>query len=145
MKCGISAPIKMMFLHLIWGPLIDIIIYHSIIKHLLSNPYVKVLKSLPRPIPCNRVIFGGSFQRVQDLYYVTKLLYTNLWSMKESTTDYLMNLHRLYMAEVGRFIKALKENAPRNELVIIRTNVKKLFAEIRKLSVSGNPNELNSQ
>lgn len=69
----------------------------------------------------------------------------NLWSMKESTTDYLMNLHRLYMAEVGRFIKALKENAPRNELVIIRTNVKKLFAEIRKFSVQGNPNELNSQ
>jgi hypothetical protein len=49
------------------------------------------------------------------------------------------------MAEVGRFIKALKENAPRNELVIIRTNVKKLFAEIRKFSVQGNPNELNSQ
>jgi hypothetical protein len=56
-----------------------------------------------------------------------------------------MNLHRLYMAEVGKFLKALKENAPRNELVIIRTNVKKLFAEIRKFSVSGNQNELNSQ
>jgi len=56
-----------------------------------------------------------------------------------------MNLHRLYMAEVGKFLKALKENAPRNELVIIRTNVKKLFAEIRKFSVPGNQNELNSQ
>jgi hypothetical protein len=69
----------------------------------------------------------------------------NLWSMKESTTDYLMKLHRLYMAEVGKFLKALKENAPRNELVTIRTNVKKLFVEIRKLSVPGNQNELNSQ
>jgi hypothetical protein len=65
--------------------------------------------------------------------------------MKQSTSDYLMNLHRLYMVEVGKFIKALKENAPRNELIIIRTNVKKLLAEIRKFPVSGNQNELNSQ
>ncbi|HEX6428572.1 MAG TPA: hypothetical protein VF008_12835 [Niastella sp.] len=65
--------------------------------------------------------------------------------MKESTTEYLMNLHRQYMTEVGKFLKALKENAPRNELIVIRTNVKKLFAEIRRFSVSGNPNELNSQ
>lgn len=65
--------------------------------------------------------------------------------MKESTTDYLMTLHKLYMAEVGKFIKALKENAPRNELIVIRTNVKKLFAEIRKYPISGNQNELNSQ
>jgi hypothetical protein len=49
MKCGISAPIKMMFLHLIIDPLIDITIYNSTIKHLLSNSYVKVLKSLPGP------------------------------------------------------------------------------------------------
>jgi hypothetical protein len=65
--------------------------------------------------------------------------------MKKSTSDYLMDLHRLYMAEVGRFLKALKENAPRNELVTIRANVKKLLAEIRKFPVSGNQNELNSQ
>jgi len=43
-----------------------------------------------------------------------------------------MILHKLYMAEVGKFIKALKENAPRNELIIIRANVKKLLAEIRR-------------
>jgi len=55
-------------------------------------------------------------------------------SMKETTTDYLMLLHKQYMTEVGRFLKALKENAPRNELIIIRTNVKKLFAEIRRFS-----------
>lgn len=66
-------------------------------------------------------------------------------SMKKSTSDYLRNLHKLYMAEVGKFIKALKENAPRNELIVIRTNVKKLFAEIRKYPISGNPNELNNQ
>jgi hypothetical protein len=65
--------------------------------------------------------------------------------MKESTTDYLRNLHRQYMAEVGKFLKALKENAPRNELIIIRSKVKKLFAEIRKYPISGNKNELNSQ
>ena len=65
--------------------------------------------------------------------------------MKESTTAYLMNLHRQYMTEVGKFLKALKENAPRNELIVIRTNVKKVLAEIRRFSVSGNQNELNSQ
>lgn len=54
-------------------------------------------------------------------------------SMKESTTDYLMLLHKQYMAEVGKFLKALKDNAPRNELIIIRANVKKLLAEIRRL------------
>lgn len=58
-------------------------------------------------------------------------------SMKETTTDYLMALHRQYMAEVGRFLKALKENAPRNELILIRTNVKKLLAEIRRYPVTG--------
>jgi hypothetical protein len=60
--------------------------------------------------------------------------------MKESTSDYLMILHRLYMAEVGRFLKALKENAPRNELLLIRTNVKKLLAEIRRYPVTGTEN-----
>jgi hypothetical protein len=54
--------------------------------------------------------------------------------MKESTTEYLKSLHRQYMAEVGKFIKALKENAPRNELVLIRSKVKKLLAEIRQVS-----------
>jgi hypothetical protein len=61
--------------------------------------------------------------------------------MKETTTDYLMALHKLYMAEVGRFLKALKENAPRNELLLIRTNVKKLLAEIRRLPITGNENK----
>jgi hypothetical protein len=61
--------------------------------------------------------------------------------MKDITTDYLMHLHKLYMAEVGKFIKALQENASRNELILIRTNVKKLLAEIRKYPVSGNQNE----
>lgn len=56
--------------------------------------------------------------------------------MKESATDYLMILHKQYMAEVRKFIKALKENAPRNELIIIRANVKKLLAEIRRLPPS---------
>jgi hypothetical protein len=65
--------------------------------------------------------------------------------MKESKTDYLRNLHKQYMTEVGKFLKALKENAPRNELIIIRTNVKKLLAEIRRFPASGNQNELNSQ
>lgn len=65
--------------------------------------------------------------------------------MKESKTDYLRNLHKQYMTEVGKFLKALKENAPRNELIIIRTNVKKLLAEIRRYPASGSQNELNSQ
>jgi hypothetical protein len=65
--------------------------------------------------------------------------------MKESTTEYLRILHKQYMAEVRKFLKALKENAPRNELIVIRTNVKKLFAEIRRYPISGNQNELNSQ
>jgi hypothetical protein len=65
--------------------------------------------------------------------------------MKESTTEYLKSLHRQYMTEVGKFLKALKENAPRNELIIIRANVKKLLAEIRRFPISGNPNELKSQ
>jgi hypothetical protein len=38
------------------------------------------------------------------------------------------------MAEVRKFITALKENAPRNELIVIRTKVKKLLAEIRQYS-----------
>jgi hypothetical protein len=54
--------------------------------------------------------------------------------MKESTTEYFKSLHRQYMTEVGKFIKALKENAPRNELVLIRSKVKKLLAEIRQVS-----------
>ncbi|MBO9199359.1 MULTISPECIES: hypothetical protein [Niastella] len=59
--------------------------------------------------------------------------------MQEITTsDYLMNLHKLYMAEVGKFVKALKENAPRNELIVIRMQVKKLLAEIRRYPLSGN-------
>jgi len=58
--------------------------------------------------------------------------------MKESTSEYLMNLHKQYMAEVGKFIRALKDNAPRNELIAIRINVKKLLAEIRRFSLSGN-------
>ena len=65
--------------------------------------------------------------------------------MKESTTDYLMTLHKLYMAEVGKFINALKDNAPRNELILIRTNVKKLLAEIRRYPNSGNQNKVNPQ
>jgi hypothetical protein len=57
--------------------------------------------------------------------------------MKEITTsDYLMNLHKQYMAEVRKFLNALKENAPRNELILIRMNVKKLLAEIRRYPLS---------
>lgn len=57
--------------------------------------------------------------------------------MKEITTsDYLMNLHKAYMAEVGKFLTALKDNAPRNELILIRMNVKKLLAEIRRYPLS---------
>jgi hypothetical protein len=65
--------------------------------------------------------------------------------MKESSSDYLMILHKQYMAEVGKFIKALKDNAPRNELILIRINVKKLLAEIRRLPNSGSQNEVNPQ
>ncbi|OQP58386.1 hypothetical protein [Niastella populi] len=65
--------------------------------------------------------------------------------MKESTSDYLMILHRQYMAEVGKFLKALKDNAPRNELILIRTNVKKLLAEIRRFPNSGSQNEIKPQ
>jgi len=36
------------------------------------------------------------------------------------------------MKEVRRFLKALKENAPRSELIAIRANVKKLLTEIRE-------------
>ena len=68
-----------------------------------------------------------------------------LVSMKESTSDYLKTLHKQYMAEVGKFIKALKENAPRNELIHIRLKVKKLLAEIRRFPNSGNPNEVKHQ
>lgn len=63
--------------------------------------------------------------------------------MKESTSEYLKHLHKQYMVEVRKFLKALKENAPRNELVVIRTNVKKLLAEIRKYPITGNSNELS--
>jgi hypothetical protein len=49
------------------------------------------------------------------------------------------------MTEVGKFLKALKENAPRNELIIIRKNVKKLLAEIRGAPPAGNHSELNRQ
>lgn len=49
------------------------------------------------------------------------------------------------MTEVRKFLTALKENAPRNELIIIRANVKKLLAEIRRYPVTGNSNELNGQ
>jgi hypothetical protein len=59
--------------------------------------------------------------------------------MKESSSEYWRSLHRQYMAEVGRFIKALKENAPRNELILIRSKVKKLLAEIRQYQ---SPNQL---
>jgi hypothetical protein len=65
--------------------------------------------------------------------------------MKESTSDYLKTLHRQYMVEVGKFIKALKDNAPRNELILIRTNVKKLLAEIRRYPNSGSPGEVKPQ
>ena len=65
--------------------------------------------------------------------------------MKESTAEYLKSLHKQYMTEVGKFLKALKENAPRNELIIIREKVKKLLVEIRRFPVSGNPNELKSE
>jgi hypothetical protein len=41
------------------------------------------------------------------------------------------------MAEVGKFITALQENAPRNELILIRIKVKKLLAEIRQFSPPG--------
>ena len=58
--------------------------------------------------------------------------------MKEITTsDYLMTLHKQYMAEVRKFIKALKENASGNELILIRMKVKKLLAEIRRYPLSG--------
>jgi hypothetical protein len=56
---------------------------------------------------------------------------------KITTSDYLMTLHKQYMAEVGKFLKALKDNAPRNELLLIRMNVKKLLAEIRRYPLSG--------
>jgi hypothetical protein len=65
--------------------------------------------------------------------------------MKETTSEYLKQLHGLYMLEVRKFLKALKENAPRHELVVIRTNVKKLLAEIRKYPISGNTQELSGQ
>jgi hypothetical protein len=48
------------------------------------------------------------------------------------------------MTEVRKFLKALKENASRNELISIRSNVKKLLAEIRKYP-PGNPNEFHSK
>jgi hypothetical protein len=58
--------------------------------------------------------------------------------MKETTTtEYLKTLHKLYMVEVGKFLKALKDNAPRTELIHIRMNVKKLLAEIRRYPLSG--------
>ena len=75
------------------------------------------------------------------MYYKTVVYLENFVSMKETTTDYLMALHRQYMFEVGRFLKALKENAPRNELILIRTNVKKLLAEIRRYPVTGKDNK----
>ena len=73
------------------------------------------------------------------MYYNQNLLCIHEYvCMKEITTsEYLKNLHKQYMAEVGKFIKALKENAPRNELILIRLNVKKLLAEIRRYPLSG--------
>jgi len=52
--------------------------------------------------------------------------------MKKSRTEYFKHLHKQYMKEVRRFLKALKENAPRSELIAIRANVKKLLTEIRE-------------
>jgi hypothetical protein len=52
--------------------------------------------------------------------------------MNENATEYFKYLHKLYMVEVRKFLNALKENAPRNELVSIRSNVKKLLTELRK-------------
>jgi hypothetical protein len=68
------------------------------------------------------------------LYYNRNLLCIYEYvCMKETTTsDYLKNLHKQYMSEVGKFLNALKNNASRNELILIRMNVKKLLAEIRK-------------
>ncbi len=73
------------------------------------------------------------------MYYNQNLLCINEYvCMKEITTsDYLMNLHKQYMAEVGKFLNALKDNAPRNELILIRMNVKKLLAEIRRYPLPG--------
>lgn len=63
--------------------------------------------------------------------------------MNDIKTEYFKSLHRQYMAEVRKFLKALKENASRSELIIIRTNVKRLLAEIRKYTPTiVNPNEL---
>lgn len=52
--------------------------------------------------------------------------------MKESTPEYFKVLHAQYMIEVRKFLNALKENTPRNELMLIRTKVKRLLTEIRK-------------
>lgn len=51
--------------------------------------------------------------------------------MQESTPEYFKALHTQYMTEVRKFLNALKENTPRNELMIIRRKVKGLLTEIR--------------
>jgi len=61
--------------------------------------------------------------------------------MNKRTTEYFKLLHRQYMSEVKKFLNALKENAPRNELISIRTNVKKLLTEIRQHPISTNANK----
>jgi len=61
--------------------------------------------------------------------------------MNERTIEYFKILHRQYMNEVKKFLKALKENAPRNELISIRTNVRKILAEIRQHPISNNANK----
>ena len=53
-------------------------------------------------------------------------------NIKESTAEHFKCLHQQYMVEVRKFLNALKQNLPRNELMAIRANVKKLLAEIRK-------------
>jgi hypothetical protein len=65
--------------------------------------------------------------------------------MKETTTtEYFKMLHKQYMAEVKRFIVALKENASRSELVDIRTNVKRLLTEIQSQAATMRAAEMSN-
>jgi hypothetical protein len=56
----------------------------------------------------------------------------DLVQMNYSTPEYFQTLHGRYMTEVRKFLNALKNNTPRNELMIIRRDVKRLLAEIRR-------------
>lgn len=60
-------------------------------------------------------------------------------NIKESTAEHFKALHHQYMVEVRKFLNALKQNTPRNELMVIRHRVKKLLIEIRQ-----HPYQLNN-